>query len=146
MHKIPLPLSTCMRRLALATVATCVLLIGLLPVVWPGRLACMALALAVGLLSWRRYLRRRPQWLRVDVHGVIECESTASGRVTIDAIVPGMIHPRLLSASLRAQGGVTLPLFVPGRSVDADSHWRLRRTLLTWRPSGEGPSPRAAGS
>lgn len=138
MHEIPLPLTRCMRLLAAAVVFVPAVLIGISPIVDAWRLPASLLTLFTGLLSWRRYRRWRPVVLRVGPDHRLNCILSAGDHVEVERVRQGVVAPGLVMATLIGKGGEGMRLLVPGRSLDVDLHWRLRRALLAWRPDA-GP-------
>jgi hypothetical protein len=135
MHEIPLPLTRGMRSLAAAVVAGPAVLIATSTIVDAWRLPGSLLVLFTGLLLWRRYRRWRPVVLRVGPDRRLNCTLSEGDCVEVDQVLRGVVAPGLIMATLIGKGGEAMPLLVPGRSLNADAHWLLRRALLAWRPA-----------
>lgn len=116
------------------------------PVDWRWRLACALAVTGAGLMSWRRYLRRRPCGLTARPDGRLLCERPGRGREHVVAVREGVVRPWLVSARLTLRDGSGCDLFVPGWAVPAATHWALRRVVIGFRPPRAGPGAAAAQS
>ena len=146
MHSIDLPLTRCMRLLAVAIVAAPVILVGVSPIVIVWRLPALLVMLLMGILLWRRYRQSRPATLHVGTDKGLSCTLASGMRVEVGQVLPGIVAPRLVMATLLGRNGEVMSLVVPGRSLHADAHWHLRRALLAWRRDGGGKSGRPSRS
>ena len=147
MHNIDLPLTRCMRLLAVAIIGIPACLVGLSSIVLGWRLALLLAILTSGLFLWRRYRYLRPAVLRVESDHRLSCSLASGERVEVAQVMPGIIVPGVVMATLIGRGGEAMPLIVPGRSLCTDAHWLLRRALLAWRSTENADSgvPPASG-
>lgn len=133
---IDLPMSPAMRRLPLLIVAAATLLILFTPVDVPYRILASAVCLLVGVLLWRRYLRRRPAGLIGQDGGRLVCLARNGRRWPVTDVHTGIARPWLLSARITDASGPR-DLFVPGWALDRHDHWRLRRAIKGFRGPGD---------
>ncbi len=133
MHSIDLPLTLCMRLLAVSIVGVPACLVGLSSIAVGWRLSVLLVILVNGVLLWRRYRYLRPAVLHVASDNRLICTLASGRQVEVERVLPGIIAPGLVMATLVGQDGESMPLVVPGRSMQTDAHWRLRRALLAWR-------------
>ena len=152
MQTIQLPLHRGMRVAGATLVMITCALVLLSPVIWPWRIACALAVGWLGVVSWRRYLRRRPVNLTVAPGGDLWCALPDGRRHQVSRIQPGVIRPWLVSARLALDVGPCCNLFVPGWALTGQEHWRLRRAVLGFRPprpdtdSGPGQSDDRRGT
>lgn len=142
MHTIALPLTRCMRLLAVAIVAAPVILVGVSPILATWRLLALLVILLAAALSWRRYRQWRPAMLHVGTDKRLSCTLASGARVEVEQVLPGIVAPGLVMATLLGSDGEVMSLVVPGGSLHGDAHWRLRRALLAWRRAVGGESDR----
>ncbi len=133
MHSIDLPLTRCMRLLAVSIICLPACFIGFSSIAVGWRLAVLLGILATGLALWRRYRHLRPAVLHVGADHRLSCSLASGEQVEVTQVLPGIIAPSLIMATLVGRGGEAMPLVVPGRSLQIVAHWRLRRALLAWR-------------
>ena len=138
MHDIPLPLTHCMRLVAAAIVTAPVVVVGVSPIAVIWRLSAMLLILLTGAYLWRRYRRWRPTVLHVGPENRLSCTLASGRRIGVDQVLPGFVAPGMVLAMLVGPHREAMSLVVPGRSLHADAHWRLRRALLAWRGTAGG--------
>ena len=146
MQSIPLPLTRCMRLLAAAIVAVPVILVGVSPILFVWRVLALLVILLTGVLLWRRYRQWRPMMLHVGTDNRLSCMLATGARVEVEQVLPGIVAPGLVMATLIGSDGEVMSLVVPRRSLRTDAHWHLRRALLAWRRAGGGESGRVPGS
>ena len=140
MHSIDLPLALCMRLLAVSVIGVPACLVGLSSIAVGWRLSVLLVMLATGILLWRRYRHLRPAVLHVGSDHRLSCTLASGKRVEVEQVLPGIVAPGLVMATLVGRGGETMPLVVPGRTLRIDAHWRLRRALLAWRCAKDAES------
>lgn len=140
-----LPLTRCMRLGGWGLITACSTLVLATGAAWPWRLGGAGLVLILGGLLWRRYLRRRPTALHADARGRLHCTLADGGDIEVRRLMIGAMNPWLASARLYVADGRCLDLFVPGRSLSAVEHWRLRRALLGFRPEAATDAAPGAG-
>lgn len=133
MYSIDLPLTRCMRLLAASIVCIPACLIGWSSIAVGWRLAVLLGILVTGLVLWRRYRHRRPAVLHIRSDQRLSCSLASGERIEVAQVLPGIIAPSLVMATLVGRGNEVMQLIVPGRSLRIDDHWRLRRVLLAWR-------------
>lgn len=135
---IDLPLS---RQLTAYAALLMVLTIGLilsLQLGWAVKLTALTVLVLWGGWLWRRYLDRRPARLQIGVDGDLRLLQAGGGEFAVAAVLPGIISPAVISARLGGHKGEHADLFVPASSLDRESHWRLRRALIGFRPPQAG--------
>ena len=135
MTVIHLPLS---RQLMLYTALAMVLVIALvlfLQLAWPIKLGAVSVLILWGGWLWRRYLDRRPVSLQIGIDGDLHLLQADGRQFAVTDVLPGIISPALISARLSGQKGEHANLPVPGSSLDVETHWRLRRALVRFRPA-----------
>jgi hypothetical protein len=106
-----------------------------LPLSWPLRpVTALAFAL-VSVTLWSRHHQRLPLALVQDAAGRLRLRCRSGDWLEIERIDVGVARPWLLSARVHA-GGQGRDLFVPGTTLDTETHWRLRHLLRIFRPPG----------
>lgn len=133
-QSIELPLAPCVRRIGLALILTCCLVIVATPIAAPWRIVAVVGSLAIGGLLWRRYRRYRPTSLCIDAKHRLRCGLESGDHIQVRQLHLGVIHPLLVSAHLEGEDGTRSDLFAPACMLSDDDHWRLRRALIDWRP------------
>jgi hypothetical protein len=124
-----------LRRLGYLVVLACTTLPLLAPLTLPWRCLLALSILLVGVVSWHMFLRRCPDALIEGPDGRLALLTRAGQRFPVSGVDRGIVRPWLVSAVLRTSAG-RVNLFVPGWMLPPQAHWRLRRALIGFRPSG----------
>ena len=131
---IYLPLSRQLMVYAALLMALIIALVLFLQLAWPVKLGAVIVLVFCGGGLWRRYLVSRPISLRIGTNGDLQLFQAGGGQFAVAAVLPGIIAPALISARLSGHKGEHADLFVPASSLDAETHWRLRRAIVRFRP------------
>jgi hypothetical protein len=113
-----------------------------LPLAWSLRPAAAIAVVLASTALWSRHHRRLPQALARDATGRLRLQCRSGDWLEIERIDVGVVRPWLLSARLHA-GGRGRDLFVPGATLDRETHWRLRHLLRIFRPPRGGDGRQA---
>ncbi len=135
---INLPLSL-RERLSGSVVILCATALPLLIPAEPSWRLISAMAMAVmATMFWLHYLRVRPLSLTIQNDGRLVCGLEDGRRLEVVCVSHGYVNPFCVSARLTTQDRRRRNLLLFGDAVTAESHRRVRRALLGFRPPKHG--------